>query len=95
MVNSEQALMIGTGLSASVYTEITDVEGEVNGFLTYDRQVVKYDQNRVRTANQALINASKALNNSGPVALPVNSRISLQVTTSGFSNTGSAVTVCR
>ncbi|RYG70950.1 glycoside hydrolase family 2 [bacterium] len=29
------------GLSAAVYTETSDVEGEVNGFLTYDREVVK------------------------------------------------------
>ncbi len=36
-----QNLMLGTGLRAAIYTEITDVEGEVNGFLTYDRQVVK------------------------------------------------------
>ena len=57
--------MIGKGLSAAVYTEITDLEGELNGFLTYDRQVVKMDQARVRAANQALIAASKALN-SGP-----------------------------
>lgn len=30
-----------TALSAAVYTELCDVEGEINGFLTYDRQVVK------------------------------------------------------
>jgi beta-galactosidase/beta-glucuronidase len=29
------------GLSAAVYTETSDVEGEVNGLLTYDREVVK------------------------------------------------------
>ncbi|MEO1968353.1 MAG: sugar-binding domain-containing protein [Sphingomonadaceae bacterium] len=29
------------GLSASVYTQTTDVEGEVNGLLTYDRAVAK------------------------------------------------------
>jgi len=29
------------GLSASVYTQTTDVEGEVNGLLTYDREVAK------------------------------------------------------
>ena len=29
------------GLSASVYTQTTDVEGEVNGLLTYDREVEK------------------------------------------------------
>ncbi|MEK8106055.1 AbfB domain-containing protein [Micromonospora sp. M12] len=74
------------GLSASIYTEITDLEGELNGFLTYDRQVTKMDQARVRAANLALINASKAIGSSAPVALPVNSRRSLQVTTPGFTN---------
>jgi hypothetical protein len=29
------------GLSAAVYTQTTDVEGEVNGLLTYDREVIK------------------------------------------------------
>ncbi|QGY47567.1 glycoside hydrolase family 2 [Maribellus comscasis] len=29
------------GLSAAVYTQTTDVEGEVNGLMTYDRKVVK------------------------------------------------------
>ncbi|MER7279855.1 AbfB domain-containing protein [Dactylosporangium sp. NPDC000244] len=48
------------GLSASVYTEITDVENESNGLLTYDRQVVKVDAARLRASNQALINASSS-----------------------------------
>jgi len=30
------------GLSAAVYTQTTDVEGEVNGLMTYDRKVVKF-----------------------------------------------------
>jgi hypothetical protein len=86
LVQGTQNLMMGKGLSASIYTEITDVEGEVNGFLTYDRQVVKMDQARVRAANQALINASRTPYNPGSVALPVNQRRSLQVTTPGFTN---------
>jgi beta-galactosidase/beta-glucuronidase len=32
---------ISQGLSAAVYTQITDVEGEINGLLTYDREVLK------------------------------------------------------
>jgi hypothetical protein len=35
--------LIGKGLSAAVYTQTSDVEGEVNGLMTYDREVVKYD----------------------------------------------------
>ena len=29
------------GLSAAVYTQISDVEDELNGLMTYDRKVVK------------------------------------------------------
>ncbi|MBW8844177.1 MAG: hypothetical protein JF607_04295 [Burkholderiales bacterium] len=43
------------GLSAAVYTETTDVEEELNGFFTYDRQVKKLDFDRVTKANKALI----------------------------------------
>ncbi|MEH0934593.1 AbfB domain-containing protein [Micromonospora psammae] len=86
LVEGSRNLMLGKGLSASVYTEITDVEGELNGFLTYDRQVVKMDQARVRAANQGLIEASKALNNSAPVTLPVDTRLSLRVTTAGHTD---------
>ena len=35
--------LIGKGLAASVYTQTTDVEVEVNGFMTYDREVIKFD----------------------------------------------------
>jgi len=43
--------------AAAVYTQTTDVEGEVNGFYTYDREVLKVDGARVREANLAVINA--------------------------------------
>ena len=39
------------GLAAVVYTQTTDVEGEINGLLTYDRAVLKVDPVRVRQAN--------------------------------------------
>lgn len=35
--------LIGQGLSAAVYTQTTDVEVEVNGLMTYDREVIKFD----------------------------------------------------
>jgi hypothetical protein len=35
--------LIGQGLAAAVYTQTTDVEIEVNGLLTYDREVLKLD----------------------------------------------------
>jgi hypothetical protein len=40
------------GLSAAVYTQITDVETEANGLLTYDRAVLKVDLDRVAAANK-------------------------------------------
>lgn len=40
------------GLSAAVYTQTTDVEGENNGLVTYDREVVKVDVERVARANR-------------------------------------------
>ncbi len=42
------------GLSALVYTQLTDVEDEVNGLFTYDRADVKPDANAVRSVNAAL-----------------------------------------
>lgn len=35
------------GLSAAVYTQTSDVETEVNGLMTYDREIIKMDTNRL------------------------------------------------
>lgn len=43
------------GSNGAVYTQITDLEGELNGLLTYDRRVNKADPERLRTAHEALI----------------------------------------
>jgi hypothetical protein len=43
------------GISGSIYTQLTDVEAELNGFFTYDRQVRKLDFDRVTKANKALV----------------------------------------
>ncbi|MEE2036672.1 AbfB domain-containing protein [Nocardiopsis sp. CT-R113] len=43
------------GLSAAIYTEITDVENELNGMWTYDRQVLKIDQEAAAAAHADLI----------------------------------------
>lgn len=49
------------GGNGAVYTQISDVEGELNGLLTYDRSVLKPDARRVHDAQQALIrDASQA-----------------------------------
>lgn len=43
--------MIGKGLAAAIYTQTTDVEVEVNGLFTYDREVLKFEEKRMRAAN--------------------------------------------
>lgn len=48
--------MIYSGFSAAVYTQTTDVEGEVNGLITYDRKVVKLEEDRIRKVNQEICN---------------------------------------
>ncbi len=42
--------LIGEGLSAAVYTQTTDVEIEVNGWMTYDREVIKVDMDKAYEA---------------------------------------------
>ena len=44
-------LVDGKGLSAAVYTQTTDVEIEINGLMTYDRERVKMDIVKVFDAN--------------------------------------------
>lgn len=46
-----------SGLSRAVYTQITDVENEVNGFLTYDRWLMKMAISAVAERNRAVIAA--------------------------------------
>ena len=43
------------GCSGAVYTQTTDVEIEVNGIMTYDREVVKLDEGRLREINKRVI----------------------------------------
>lgn len=50
---------IPQGMSAAIYTQTTDVEGEVNGFVTYDRKVVKMDKSKVNAINTEIINLLK------------------------------------
>ena len=61
-IESLKGYMYANGLSAAVYTQTTDVEGELNGLLTYDRRITKLDEKKVREANQSLIALSSARN---------------------------------
>lgn len=51
---------LARGLSALVYTQLTDVEEEVNGLFTYDRAVLKLPTDRVRAINDRLYAAFDA-----------------------------------
>ena len=44
----------GEGLTATVYTQVSDVEQEVNGIMTYDRKVLKINQNTLRSIHNKL-----------------------------------------
>ena len=48
---------IEKGFSAGVYTQTTDVEEEINGLMTYDRKVIKMNEQKVREINQKLCNS--------------------------------------
>lgn len=47
------------GLSTAIYTQTTDVEHEINGLVTYDRQVEKMNLDKVREINTSVIEATK------------------------------------
>ncbi|MBR2127650.1 MAG: beta-galactosidase [Bacteroidales bacterium] len=47
--------LVDKGFAAAIYTQTTDVEGEVNGLMTYDRKVMKLNMDRLRTINQRVI----------------------------------------
>ncbi|MEU6553391.1 PA14 domain-containing protein [Streptomyces sp. NPDC046915] len=58
---SEVRALACRGSNGAVYTQITDVEGELNGLMTYDRKVTKPDVARLKAAQDALIDdASRA-----------------------------------
>ena len=48
-------VFVSTGCAAAVYTQTTDVEGEVNGLMTYDRKVIKVDIPRIAKGNKSVI----------------------------------------
>ncbi|MBR5757987.1 MAG: glycoside hydrolase family 2 [Thermoguttaceae bacterium] len=53
-LNRAMRPLIDKGLSAAVYTQTTDVEIEVNGFMSYDREVIKYPVDKMFKSNSAL-----------------------------------------
>ncbi|MBE6886640.1 MAG: glycoside hydrolase family 2, partial [Ruminococcaceae bacterium] len=54
---------ISDGLSAAVLTQVSDVEDETNGLLTYDRQVLKVDAGQMKELAEELYSAFRQRNN--------------------------------
>ena len=52
--------LVKKGASGFVYTQVSDVEDEINGLVTYDRQVIKIDTARLKKINDELQNISKS-----------------------------------
>ena len=50
---------IAEGLCGSVYTQVSDVEEEINGLYTYDREVCKVDKGVMRQLAEELCSANK------------------------------------
>ena len=53
--------LIAKGLSACVYTQVSDVEEEINGLITYDREVVKVPVAWMRAINDELKAEAQAI----------------------------------
>lgn len=47
------------GLSATIYTQTTDVEHEINGLVTYDRKIEKMNINKIQSINKAIIESTR------------------------------------
>lgn len=54
---NELEQLIKAGLSAAVYTQITDVEVEINGLITYDRKVIKIPEQKLNSIHKKLYNS--------------------------------------
>ncbi len=54
LVQKQVMPMIARGCCAVVYTQITDVEIEINGLLTYDREFLKVDENKISKLHRSM-----------------------------------------
>ena len=45
---------IPRGLSGAIYTQVSDVEGEVNGLMTYDRKIIKIPVDKLKALHEKL-----------------------------------------
>jgi len=58
LYDTEVRSLVENGASAFIYTQVSDVEDEINGIYTYDRKVVKIDCDRLKKINDELKNIS-------------------------------------
>ena len=54
LISNQVIPLIDKGLTAIIYTQLTDIETEINGILTYDREMVKIDSNVLVEFNKKL-----------------------------------------
>ena len=54
--------LIARGLCGCVYTQVSDVEEEINGLVTYDRKVVKVPISKMRCINDRIREAANQIN---------------------------------
>ena len=53
-INRDVIKNVPFGLSASIYTQLSDVEEELNGFVTMDREVVKVPKEKIKEINDMI-----------------------------------------
>ena len=58
LYDTEVRALVEKGASGFVYTQVSDVEDEINGFVTYDRRVIKIDPDKLKKINDELKNIS-------------------------------------
>ena len=61
LIRDQLIPLVERGLRAAVYTQVSDVEIESNGFYTYDRKILKFDADVVSALNDDLYAAFAAL----------------------------------
>lgn len=54
LINRDVIGNISHGLSATIYTQLSDVEDELNGFITFDREVIKVDPKLIKEINDKI-----------------------------------------
>lgn len=61
--------LVAQGLSAAVYTQTSDVEGEINGLMTYDREVIKLPVAKTAASNKSVASAKTFIDNFQPMPI--------------------------